>query len=161
LCLLNYTNSKISEERQELRNKIREIQKQLASIDEQLDSQANNLVISSFSLFALEEVAAIKDQQGKLSREQRELEKRYDLLERITMEKFKTFLNRARKRWHEADTLNEKQAYIVWLISKISVTNDIITAHFNFDTITKKLCEFHIAFDSIEREKIMKLWRKY
>jgi len=152
-------NVQISEERQALRNKIQEIQNQLKSIDEQLDSQANNLVKSSFSLFALEEVAAIKDQQGKLKREQRKLEKRHDLLERITVDKFEAFLNKARKRWDEVDTLHEKQAFIIWLISKITVTNETIIAHFNYDTITKRLCEFHIAFDSVKRNAIMKMWR--
>lgn len=114
---------------------------------------------SSFSLFALEEVAAIKDQQGKLRREQRDLENRNDLLNRITIDKFEAFLNKARKRWSDANSLDEKQRVIIWLISKITVTNESITAHINYDTITKKLCDFHMEIDNIDRHKMMKLWR--
>lgn len=124
-----------------------------------MDSQANSLVKSSFSLFALEEVASIKDQQGKLKREQRELEKRNELLNRITIDKFEAFLKKAKKRWDDANSLDERQRVLVWLISKITVTNDRITAHINYDTITKKLCDFHLEINYIEREKMMKLWR--
>jgi site-specific DNA recombinase len=152
-------NEQISEERNKLKTRIKEIEAQITTMDEQLESQANNLVKSSFSLFALEEVAIIKDQQGKLIREKRELEKRHHLLNRITIDKFTVFLNKARKRWNDADSLNDKQSFIVWLISKITVTNETITAHFNYDTITKKLCEFHITVDNIERKELMKIWR--
>ncbi|MBE0700833.1 MAG: recombinase family protein, partial [Acholeplasmataceae bacterium] len=154
-------NIQISEEKSKIKNDIAEIQNQLTSIDEQLESQANSLVKSSFSLFALEEVASIKDQQGKLRREQRELEKKRDLLNRITNDKLEVFLNKARKRWNEADSLQEKQTFIIWLISKITVTNEKIVAHINYDTITKRLCDFDIEIERIEREKMMTFWRKY
>lgn len=68
-------NLQISEEKLKLKHDIAEIQSQLKDIDEQLESQASSLVKSSFSLFALEEVASIKDQHGKLKREKRELKK--------------------------------------------------------------------------------------
>lgn len=71
------------------------------------------------------------------------------------------FLNRARNRWNVADSLHEKQAFIIWLISKITVTNEKITAHINYDTITKRLCDFDIEIDSIERDKMMTFWRKH
>ena len=154
-------NSQISSKKLEIKDEITKIQNQLKSIDEQLESQASSLVKSSFSLFALEEVAAIKDQEGKIKREQRELEKRYQLLNRITIDKLEVFLNRARKKWNDADSLNEKQTFIIWLISKITVTNGKIIAHINYDTITKRLCDFDIEIDSIDREKMMTFWRKY
>lgn len=114
----------------------------------------------SVRLVDLEEVAAIKNQQGKLRREQRELEKRNNLLNRITIDKFEVFLNRARKRWSDASSLDEKQRVTIWLISKITVTNQSITAHINYDTITKKLGDFHMEIDKIDRDKMMKLWSK-
>lgn len=154
-------NAQVSEEKRILKDKISDIQNKLNAIDVQLDSQANSLVKSSFSLFALEEVASIKDQQGKLKREQRELEKRYEQLNRITVDKFDTFLKKAKKRWDDANTLDEKQRFIVWLISKVTITNENITAYINYDTITNRLCDFHIEVDIIERDKIMKLWRVY
>lgn len=154
-------NLQISEEKMKLKHDIAEIQSQLKDIDEKLESQASSLVKSSFSLFALEEVASIKDQQGKLKREKRNLKKRHDLLNRITIDKMEVFLKRARNRWDVADSLYEKQTFIIWLISKITVTNEKITAHINYDTITKRLCDFDIEIDSIERDKMMTFWRKH
>ena len=82
-------------------------------------------------------------------------------LNRITVDKFDSFLKKAKKRWDDANTLDEKQRFIVWLISKVTITNENITAYINYDTITNRLCDFHIEVDIIERDKIMKLWRVY
>ena len=37
------------------------------------------------------------------------LEKRYEQLNRITVDKFDSFLKKAKKRWDDANTLDEKQ----------------------------------------------------
>jgi hypothetical protein len=46
------------------------------------------------------------------------------------------------------------------MISKISITNEKITAYFNYDMVTKSLCDFDIEIASIKRDVLMNLWKK-
>lgn len=110
-------------------------------------------------MFALEEVAVIKDQKGKLEREKNELKRRDVLLVRITIEKLTSTVHKVRQRWDEADNHESRVKLIRWFISNIIVTNDVVTAHINYDTITKKLCDFDIEIASIKRHTLMGVWK--
>ena len=40
------------------------------------------------------------------------------------------------------------------------VTNEKVSVYVNYDTVTKRLCDFDIEFESIERDKLIFMWRK-
>jgi site-specific DNA recombinase len=152
-------NAQILEEKSKLKSEINAIKNQLVKIDEKLETQANSLVKSSFSHFALEEVAMIKDEKGKLVRHQRDLQKRHSMLNKFTVEKIESFIKKTKEKWNQAESMHEKQKVIVWLISKIVVTNEKVSVYVNYDTVTKRLCDFDIEFNSIERDMLIKIWR--
>jgi hypothetical protein len=111
-------------------------------------------------LFALEEVASLKDQAGKIKREVELLERRKETMIRITLEKFNGHIRRIKELWESKNTHDEKLFAVKTIISKISISNDDIIAHLNYDMVTKRLCDFDIEIASIKRDVLMNLWKK-
>jgi hypothetical protein len=46
------------------------------------------------------------------------------------------------------------------MISKISITNEKITAYFKYELVTKRRCDFDIEIARIKRDVLMNLWKK-
>ena len=67
-------------------------------------------------------------------------------------------LRKFKKRWREFENLGK---FLYDMLSRVVITNEIIRAYINYDMITNKLCDFDIEIASIERSKLMKIWRKY
>lgn len=152
-------NEQISHEKKQLKEEILKIDTEIGECDAQLKDQADHLVKNSFSMFALEEVAIIKDKKGKLNKKKRELTRRELLLSRITIEKLTSIIHKLRHQWDEADTHEARTKLIRTFISNIIVSNDFVRAFINYDTITKKLCDFDIEIASIKRDTLMGIWK--
>lgn len=152
-------NEQITQEKKIIKERMDLIQSKLNENESQLRNQAEHLVKNSFSMFALEDVALIKDQKGKLEREQRELKHRDNLLARITIDKFTSIVQKTRQQFEEANDHESRTRLIRGLISNIIVTNDSIIAYVNYDTITRKLCDFEIEIANIKRDTLMHIWK--
>jgi hypothetical protein len=57
-------------------------------------------------------------------------------------------------------TLEVSIKHVKKIISKISISNDDIIAHLNYDGVTKRLCDFDIEIASIKRDVLVNLWKK-
>ncbi len=135
-------NAQISDEKKSLQNKIDDLNLRLSKINHLLENQAIDLVKNSFSMFALEEVAQLKDDAGKIKREIQKHERKKEIMIRITIDKFTTYIKRIKSQWESKSTHEEKILAIKSMISKIAITNEKITAYFNYDMVTKRLCDF-------------------
>jgi site-specific DNA recombinase len=153
-------NAQITIEKKRMQMKIDELNKNLSDINKQLEGQAKDLVKNAFSMFALEEVAELKDRAGKFKREIETLERRKEMMIRITIDKFNGYVRRIKELWESKSTHDEKMFAVKKIISKISISNDDIIAHLNYDGVTKRLCDFDIEIASIKRDVLVNLWKK-
>jgi site-specific DNA recombinase len=153
-------NRQISEERQRVQQDIKEIKQKMIIIESLLSDKAKQLVSNNFSIFALEDAEETKNEMAKLKRELRDKERRLELMKRITVERLANVIRKFKKRWREFENPDDLGKFLYDMLSRVVITNEIIRAYINYDMITNKLCDFDIEIASIERSKLMKIWRK-
>jgi len=153
-------NMQILEERKKIQEEIKGIKTQISQIEQTLEVKAKQLVSTNFSIFALEDAETTKNELSNIKRELNAKQRRLELLKKITIERLNIIIKKFRKRWHGIDNYEELGKFIYDLFSKVVITNEEIKAYINYDMITGKLCDFDIEIGNIERDKLMRIWRK-
>ena len=80
-------------------------------------------------------------------------------LKKITIDRLSKLIKKLDKKWSELKEREDATKFIQNFISRITITNEVVSAYINYDKLSNQLVNFDIEIANIERDKLMKIWR--
>jgi transposase len=77
----------------------------------------------------------------------------------ITIDKFNGYIRRIKEFWQSKSTHDEKRFAVKKIVSKISISNDVINEHVNDEVVIKTSSDFDIGIVSIKRDILNNMWK--